>query len=142
MQTVNMEWEKTYSIAEVAKRYGVAAHTLRYYDKEGLMPYVDRNPAGVRVFKEKDFVMLDIVQCLKGGVVPVKKIKDYVEWCRQGDPSLQVRLDFMLLHKQELQKQIDQLQKNMALVDYKVWYYETAIEAGTTAIHRKEEKVG
>jgi Predicted transcriptional regulators len=127
-----------YSIAEVAEKYGVAPHTLRYYDKEGLMPFVERNSAGVRVFKENDFVWLDIIHCLKKSGVPIRQIKEYLEWCQQGDPTLQTRHEFMINHKQKIQKQIDEINKHMELIDYKIWYYETAIEAGTTEIHKKK----
>ena len=133
----------TYSIAEVAKKFGLSIHTLRYYDKEGLMPYVDRNASGTRVFKDSDFDWLAIINCLKHSGVPIKKIRDFVNWCIEGDCTIEKRLQFLQSHKREVEQQIQELQKHTELLDYKIWYYETAKEAGTTAIHtmNKEQEV-
>lgn len=126
-----------YTIGEAAERCGVTAHTLRYYDKEGLMPYVERSSGGIRQFKEEDFEWLAIITCLKDSGVPVKKIKEFVDWCMTGDLTIESRLEFLKAHKKDVEKQMAELQKNMELIDYKIWYYETAAEAGTTAIHKK-----
>ena len=130
---------KTYSISEVAKHFDVAPHTLRYYDKEGLLPYVERTESGNRVFKDKDFAWLQIVNCLKDTGVSIKQIKEYLVWCQIGDPSLETRLQFMLEHKKNIQNQIDELKKCTELIDFKIWYYETAIEAGTADINKMEK---
>ena len=130
-----------YSIAEVAKKYNLAPHTLRYYDKEGLLPFMQRTASGVRIFSDRDLFLLDVILCLKDSGLAIKQIKSYIEWCVEGDASLKPRLDFMLNHKKEMQKQIDELNKHMELIDYKIWYYETSIEAGTSDIHKKKEEV-
>lgn len=125
----------TYSIAEVAKRFDMSIHTLRYYDKEGLMPYVDRAPSGTRMFKESDFDWLSIINCLKKSGVPIKKIKNFVDWCIEGDSTIEQRLEFIKNHKKEVEQQMEELKSHLELIDYKLWYYETAKVAGTTAIH-------
>lgn len=125
----------TYSIAEVAKIFGVTTHTLRYYDKEGLMPYVERSPAGIRQFKESDFRWLKLINCLKESGVPVKKIKNFVDWCMQGDVTIEQRLHFMEEHKKYVEKQMEELENHLKVINHKIWYYKTAAQAGTTAIH-------
>ena len=127
-----------YSIAEIATIYGVTPHTLRYYDKEGLMPYVERNAAGVRVFKESDFQWLNVINCLKETGLPIKQIKEYIDMCIKGDETIKARLEFILHHKKEVQKQIDKLNQHMEMVEYKIWYYQTADKAGTTEVHKKK----
>ena len=129
----------TYSIAEVAKKFGLSIHTLRYYDKEGLMPYVDRTASGTRVFKDSDFDWLAIISCLKHSGVPIKKIRDFVNWSIEGDCTIERRLEFLQNHKKEVEQQIQELQKHSQLLDYKIWYYETAKEAGTTAVHKAKK---
>lgn len=128
----------SYSIAEVAKKYNLAPHTLRYYDKEGLLPFMERTDSGVRVFSDRDLSLLDVILCLKDSGLTIKQIKKYVQWCIEGDSSLKKRLDFMLEHKKEMQKQIEQLNKHMELIDYKIWYYETSTAAGSTDVHEKK----
>lgn len=127
----------TYTIAEVARRCGLTAHTLRYYDKEGLLPFVDRNNNGVRVFKDSDFEWLATINCLKGSGVPVKKIKEFIDWCIEGDSTIEKRLGFLENHKKDVEKQMKILKEHMKLINYKIYYYKEFAEAGTTEICKK-----
>lgn len=123
-----------YSISQVAEKIGVAPSVLRYYDQEGLLPFVDR-VKGRRVFKDEDFAWLSVINCLKNTGMRIKNIRCYIDLCLEGDAKLEERLDMILQHKKVIQEQIVALNKNMEEIDYKIWYYETAIEAGTEAIH-------
>lgn len=125
----------TYSIGEVSQKIGISTHTLRYYDKEGLMPYIDRTPSGTRIFKDSDFPWLEIINCLKSSGVSIKKIKEFVDWCMAGDSTIEHRFQFIQEHKKDVERQIAELQEHMKVIDYKMWYYQTAMEAGTTSIH-------
>lgn len=120
----------TYTISEVAQKMGVSAHTLRFYDKEGLLPNVDR-VNGRRVFKDKDFAWLRVLNCLKNTGMPLKEIHRYLELCKLGDNSLNDRLKLLLDQKENIENQIKFLEYNMKELKYKIWYYEKAIEAGT-----------
>ncbi len=93
-----------YTIAQVAKKFGLTAHTLRYYDKEGLLPFVNRAAGGIRRFKEEDFEFLSIITCLKETGMPVKEIKTYIDYCLQGDSTIDARLE--LIQKQKNKQQI------------------------------------
>lgn len=123
-----------YTISEVAEKMGVSVHTLRFYDKEGLLPDVER-VNGRRVFKDKDFGWLRVLNCLKNTGMPLKDIKRYLELCKKGDESLQERMDIMLAQKESIESQIKFLQLNMKELEYKIWYYEEALKAGTEKIH-------
>ena len=124
----------TYTISEIAEKMGVSVLTLRFYDKEGLLPFVDR-VNGRRVFKDEDFAWLRIISCLKNTGMPLKEIRQYMELCQLGDASLQERLEMILRQKRSIEDQIRSLQENLKLIEYKVWYYETAVAAGTESIH-------
>ena len=65
----------TYTIGEAAERMGVPTSTLRYYDKEGLIPFIERSPGGMRIFKEDDFEHIRLIECLKATNMPLKDIK-------------------------------------------------------------------
>ncbi len=120
-----------YTIAQAAKRCGLTAHTLRFYDKEGLLPYVDRTPGGIRSFKESDFEWLHVINCLKDTGMPIKKIKEFIDFCMQGDETLPQRLEIIRNHKKDVEAQMAQLKEHMETIDYKLRYYETAVAAGT-----------
>ena len=116
--------EQTYSIAQAAQRCGMSAHTLRYYDKEGLLPFVERNASGARVFKESDFSWLAMIRCLKNTGMQIKKIKEFIDWSLAGDATIEKRLNFLRQYKQSVEKQMLELQQHLDLIEYKIRYYE------------------
>ncbi|WP_186429328.1 MerR family transcriptional regulator [Clostridium sp. BSD9I1] len=130
----------SYTIRQVAEKMGVAVSTLRYYDKEGLLPFVDKKPDGTRVFKDEDFQGLGIIACMKNSGMPIKDIKRYMDLCIEGDNTLKDRLEIFLERKEYVQKQMEELKKVMETIEHKIWYYETAIEAGTEAIHKQNKE--
>jgi len=125
-----------YSISEVAKELNLTAYTLRYYDKEGLMPFVERNASGKRVFKESDIEFLKVIQCLKATGMPIKDIKHFIEWCSDGDSTLQQRYDMFVSRKATIEAQMEDLKKTLEVIEHKTLYYKTALEAGTEEIHK------
>jgi DNA-binding transcriptional MerR regulator len=125
-----------YSIGQAAAKAGLTTHTLRYYEKEGLLPFVERTSSGLRSFKESDFEWLGVINCLKNTGMSIKDIKTFIDWCMEGDATLQKRLDMFKRQKELVEAQIDLLQKHIEKINYKVWYYETAVKAGTEAIHK------
>jgi len=124
-----------YTIGEMAEKLKVAPSTLRYYDKEGLLPFVERSSGGIRMFNEKDFMWLTTIECLKKAGLPIKEIKIFIDWCMEGDSTIEQRLTLMEEQRRIVQAQISQMQDTLAVLDYKCWYYEKAKEAGTCAIH-------
>lgn len=124
-----------YTIGEMAKIMNVAPSTLRYYDKEGLLPYVERSRGGIRMFKDEDRSWLAVLECLKKTGMPIKEIKRFMEWCVQGDQTIGQRLELIEHQRQAVQDQIAQLQETLHMLDYKCWYYRTARDAGTCSVH-------
>ncbi|UOE56067.1 MerR family transcriptional regulator [Bacillus sp. CMF12] len=131
---------KTYTISEVAKELNLTVYTLRYYDKEGLMPFVERTSSGNRLFKESDLSALKVIECLKATGMPIKEIKNFIDWCSEGDATLQQRYDMFLERKANVEAQMEELRKTMDVIEHKCLYYKTALEAGTEDIH-KEDKI-
>lgn len=124
-----------YSIGEMAKKLNIAPSALRYYDKEGLLPFVNRTPGGVRVFEEKDFPWLATIECLKETGMPIKTIRLFIDWCMQGDSTIDQRLELIRRQKQTAEEQMRRLQQALDMLEYKQWYYETALKAGSCAVH-------
>ena len=121
-----------YTVGEMAKLLGVAASTLRYYDKEGLLPFVERSSGGIRMFRESDIEWLQVIGCMKD-------IRRYIEMALQGDDTIDSRLAMFQRQQEVLKQQMAELQHTMEMVDYKCWYYETAKEAGTVDAPQKME---
>lgn len=125
----------TYTIGDIAQKIGLTPSTLRYYDKEGLLPFVDRTESGIRRFKASDMEWFSIIECLKNTGMSIKEIKTFIDWCMEGDVSLDKRYEMFLERKKETEKQIKLLQKSLDIINYKCWYYKTALEAGTEKVH-------
>ena len=123
-----------YTIGEMAKLLNVAPSTLRYYDKEGLLPFVERSEGGMRMFKDSDYEFLKIIECLKATGMQLKDIKKFIYMVLNGDESIDERLQLFYKQKAEVEKQMAALQKTLDTVNFKCWYYETAKKAGTTSV--------
>lgn len=123
-----------YTVGEMAKLLGVTASTLRYYDKEGLLPFVERSSGGIRMFQESDIEWLQVIGCMKKAGMSIKDIRRYIEMALQGDDTIALRLAMFQRQRQVLQQQLEELRHTMEMVDYKCWYYETAQKAGTVAV--------
>lgn len=123
-----------YTVGEMAKLLGVTASTLRYYDKEGLLPFVERSSGGIRMFQESDIEWLQVIGCMKKAGMSIKDIRRYIEMALQGDDTIALRLAMFQRQRQVLQQQLEDLRHTMEMVDYKCWYYETAQKAGTVAV--------
>ncbi|MBB1068938.1 MerR family transcriptional regulator [Limosilactobacillus sp. RRLNB_1_1] len=124
-----------YLIGDVSKKTGIPASTLRYYDKHGLLPFVDRDKNGQRSFKDNDFNFLQVIQCMKQCGMSLKEIRGFICLCMTGDVTLKERYDILDKEETEVQRQIDVLQKQLAFLHYKMWYYKTSIQFGTEEIH-------
>lgn len=124
-----------YTVSEMAKRLGVAPSTLRYYDKEGLLPFIERSDGGIRMFKDTDFEWLSIIECLKKTGMPIKEIKVFIDWCIEGDTTISKRKELIEKQRQVVLFQIQQLKETLSMLDYKKWYYETAEKAGSCKVH-------
>jgi DNA-binding transcriptional MerR regulator len=132
--------KKYYSIGEVAERTGINAYTLRYYDKEGLLSFVKRSPSGVRQFAAEDFEPLYTITVLKRSGMPIKEIRKFMELYLKGNETIHERLIMFEEQKKSLQKQIDDLQHMMKIVDYKCWYFREAEKYGDINYYKKLPK--
>lgn len=120
-----------YTVGEMAKMLGVTASTLRYYDKEGLLPFVERSAGGIRMFRESDLEWLRVIGCMKKAGMSLRDIRQYMELVIQGDDTIDARLEMFRRQRKTLETQMAELQHTMDMVDYKCWYYETAQKTGT-----------
>jgi len=131
-----------YTVGEIAKKLNVTASTLRYYDKEGLLPFIKRSNGGIRIFSDEDMGGLQTIECLKRTGMPIKEIKHFMDCCEEGDAKIAERLLIIKAQRDQVLRQMEEQQKMLEMLNYKCWYYETAEKAGTCAVHdliRKED---
>ena len=111
-----------YTIKEVSDMLNIPASTIRYYDKEGLLPQIERKDSGYRLFSEENLGALRLIECLKSTGMPIKDIRRFFEWVEQGDASLQQRYEMFLERRRAVEQQMKELEKTLEIIDYKCWY--------------------
>lgn len=125
----------TYTISQAAAKAGVSIYTLRYYDKEGLLPFLDKKEDGTRVFKESDFEWLKTVSCLKDTGMSIREIRDFISLCVQGDETLGTRLEILKKHQADFEEKMAQMEQYRTAIQRKVQYYEDALAEVKTYSH-------
>ncbi|MCM3782021.1 MerR family transcriptional regulator [Neobacillus mesonae] len=112
------------TIKEVTEITEIAAHTLRYYEKEGLLPHVKRNENGKRMYDEEDLSWIHFVTALRATGMPIAQIQKYVYLYKEGDSTISERKLMMLNHKKEIERSIGDLYFNLDKINYKLALYD------------------
>ena len=124
----------SYTIGEMAKKVGIPVTTLRYYDDQGLFPFLERTVGGIRVFRDEDYRWVKIVRSLKRTGMSLSDIREFMNMSMEGDSTIDQRLALYHRQRELVREQMADLQEMLDILDYKCWFYETAREAGTTAV--------
>ena len=119
-----------YTIGDVVKKTGLSAHTLRYYEKEGLLPNVKKNDSGVRIYTKDDLGWLSMIECLKQSGLQIKEIAQYIKWYNQGDKTLAFRLEMFKKRKKAVLQEMRNLKKILDKISFKVILYDEALKLG------------
>ncbi len=126
-----------YTVKEVSKRTGISEHTLRYYDKEGLLSFIKRDKNGVRLFTKEDFEHLYTITVLKKTGMSLKTIKEFMDLYMQGNNTIHDRYLIYAHQKEVLQKKIDELQEMVDFIDNKCHFFEEAEKYGDIEYYKK-----
>lgn len=111
-------------ITDVAKRTGLSIHTLRYYEKEGLIKNIHRNPSGRREYDHGDLEWLTWIKRLKSTGMPLKEIKEFASLRQQGNHTLDMRQQILSEHSKILMEEIKRLNQELEIVKYKIKLYQ------------------
>ena len=120
----------TYTTAKAAEKIGISAHTLRFYDKEGLLPNVGRDEHGNRRFTDNDLQWLSLLQCLKNTGMSLKDIKRFAECTTIGEDTIDERLALFESQTENVKCQIAELKLYLNLLEYKLAFYQKAKALG------------
>ena len=118
-----------YTIGQVSEMFNLPISTLRYYDKEGLFPGMERQ-SGIRKFSERELEALRVIECLKKSGLEIKDIKQFMAWCVEGASTYPNRKKLFETRKSIVEAEMVKLQKTLDMLKFKCWYYETAIRDG------------
>lgn len=118
-----------YTIGQVSEMYNLPISTLRYYDKEGFFPNLMRK-GNIRYFSDVELEVIRIIECLKQSGLEIKEIKQFFQWVVEGPSSYEKRKELFETRKATVEDEIKAMEKTLALLKFKCWYYETAIKDG------------
>ena len=118
-----------YTIGQVSEMFHLPISTLRYYDKEGFFPNLERK-GNIRYFSDNELEAIRVIECLKQSGLEIKDIKQFFEWVTEGSSSYTKRKELFEHRKAAVKAEIKQLEKTLAMLEFKCWYYDTAIADG------------
>ena len=113
------------TIREVCDKYQISPDTLRYYERIGAIPAVNRTKSGIRDYNEEDIGWVENALCMRNAGVPVEMIVQYVKLCRQGDGTFSARRDLLKEARSQILEQME-----LERLEYKISRYEAAVETG------------
>ena len=126
-----------YSIQEVSNKTGLTAHTLRYYEKEGLISGVERSQGGFRQYTDEDLERLGLICCLKNTGMSIQEIARFVQLTHEGDHTLEERVELLRAHREQVLARMTEMQKHLDKVTWKLNFFTEKLRAYEAS---KEEK--
>lgn len=115
------------TISEVCKKYDITADTIRYYERIGLIPPINRNPSGVRDFTEEDCNWVQFIKCMRGAGLSIEALIDYVSMFQKGSVTIKERKNLLIEQRTLLVKKIEDMQRTLDRLDKKIDGYEDRI---------------
>ncbi|MBU8788165.1 MULTISPECIES: MerR family transcriptional regulator [Bacillus] len=109
----------SYTIGQVSEQTGLSIHALRYYEKEGIMPAVNRNENGIRLYESKDIEALEFITCLRATGMKISDIKEFVK----DTTTIDERIGMLEKQQENVKAQIDQLVAYQAMIYRKIDIY-------------------
>jgi MerR family transcriptional regulator, aldehyde-responsive regulator len=114
-------------IAEVSEKFDVPQDTLRYYERIGLLPHVNRNKSGIRDFTEEDCRFVEFIKCMRGAGLPIEVLIEYIGLLQQGDETIGTRKELLVEQRDQLIIRIENMNKTLERLNYKIERYEQAV---------------
>ncbi|NMC45518.1 MAG: MerR family transcriptional regulator [Chloroflexi bacterium] len=114
-------------ISEVSERYDITADTLRYYERVGLLPSVNRNASGIRDYDKKDIEWVGFIKCMRNAGLTIETLTEYVRLVQQGDQTIEARKELLKKQREQLLQKMVEMHKTLDLLNYKIELFENAV---------------
>ncbi len=114
-------------IQEVSEKFGISTDTLRYYERVGLIPSVNRTGSGIRDYSELDIRRVEFVKCMRGASLPIEVLIEYMALVQQGDATIETRKEILREQRDQLIMRMEEMQKTLDLLNHKIQVYESLI---------------
>ena len=114
-------------IMEASERFGIPPDTLRYYERIGLIPPVNRSIGGIRDYREIDLKRVEFIMCMRSAGLPIEVLIKYFKLVQQGDRTIEARKEILKEQQEQLVAKMKEMQKTLDLLDYKINVYENML---------------
>lgn len=111
-------------IQEVSEKFEISTDTLRYYERIGLIPTVNRTESGIRDYTEEDMRRVDFVKCMRSAGLPIEVLIDYMALVQKGDSTIATRKEILLEQREQLIARIEEMQKTLGILNYKIQVFD------------------
>lgn len=127
-------------ISEVSEKYDLTADTLRYYERVGLLPSVNRNASGIRDYDEKDIEWVGFIKCMRNAGLTIETLTEYVGLVQQGDQTIESRKELLKKQREQLLQKMVEMHKTLDLLNYKIELFEKAMLKKEKALEKVKEE--
>ncbi|AHF06459.1 MerR family transcriptional regulator [Desulfitobacterium metallireducens] len=115
------------TISEVSEKFGITQDTLRYYERIGLIPHVNRNKSGIRDYTEEDCNWIGFIKCMRSAGLPIEVLIEYVGLFQQGDETIKVRKGLLIEQRNQLMARIEEMKKTLNYLNHKIETYDQLV---------------
>jgi len=126
-------------IAEVSGKFDLSQDTLRYYERIGLIPSVNRTKSGIRDYTEEDCKWVEFIKCMRSAGLPIEVLIEYVGLFQQGDETIEARKELFIEQRQQLITRMEDMKKTLERLDYKIATYEQVVVEKEKELTRLED---
>jgi len=126
-------------ISEVSEKFVLSQDTLRYYERIGLIPSVNRNKSGIRDYSEEDCKWVEFIKCMRGAGLPIEVLIEYVGLFQQGDTTIEARKELFIEQRKQLITRMEDMNKTLERLDYKIATYEQVVVGKEKELKRSED---
>lgn len=129
------------TITEVSKLFELTQDTLRYYERIGLIPSIDRNKSGVRDYSAEDCNWIGFIKCMRSAGLPIEVLIEYVALFQQGDATIPARKRLLLDQRRQLLERMEDMQRSLERLNHKIDSYEETVVVKEKELSRSEHNV-
>lgn len=127
------------TIAEVSEKFDITQDTLRYYERIGLLPHINRSKSGIRNYTEEDCGWVEFIKCMRAAGLPIEVLIEYVALFQQGDKTADTRKKLLIEQRKQLMARMEDMKKTLERLDYKIARYEQSIVEKEKILRRSED---
>ena len=128
------------NITEVSKKFGLSQDTLRYYERIGLLPHVNRNKSGIRDYTIEDCNWVEFIKCMRSAGLPIEVLIEYVSLFKKGDETIDTRKNILIEQRQILSEKIEEMQNTLSRLDKKISMYDDGLIKTERCLKNNNEK--